>query len=194
LDIYQYVIFAGQYRLDIKKFLQSIVASRMFTKYQLVNTIIYDLSKLIIQYLQQQHEQQNFEPKVIVISDLLDMFVNDSHIKVKESKNLLKEIMVSIQRTSRRGREILRNCLIVISLSCRHQRQQQRSLHLYNKILLPRFDKRIEIIDSSSSSSSNEFFKVKTITKNKNDHTAVVDRQSKLFSVTEKDLLIPIPF
>jgi hypothetical protein len=75
LDIYQYVIFAGQYRLDIKKFLQSIVASRMFTKYQLVNTIIYDLPKLIIQYLQQQHEQQNFEPKVIVISDLLEITV-----------------------------------------------------------------------------------------------------------------------
>jgi hypothetical protein len=163
LDIYQYVIFAGQYRLDIKKFLQSIVASRMFTKYQLVNTIIYDLPKLIIQYLQQQHEQQNFEPKVIVISDLLDMFVNDSHIKVKESKNLLKEIMVSIQRTSRRGREILRNCLIVISLSCRHQQQQQESLYVYNKILLPSFDKRIEIIDSSSSSSCNESFNGKEV-------------------------------
>jgi hypothetical protein len=64
---------------------------------------------------------------------------------------------------------------------------------MYNKILLSRFDKHIEIIDGGSGSSSNGSFKVKTTTKNKNDHRAV-DRQSKLFSVTEKDLLIPMPF
>jgi hypothetical protein len=193
LDIYQYVIFARQYGLDIKKFLQSIVVSRMFTIYQLANTIIYDLPKLIIRHLQQHPQQQhNFEPKVIVISDLLDMFVNSRHIKVEEAKNILKEIMVSILRTrTSRSREILGNFLIVISLSCRHQRQQQQdSLHLYNKILLPRFDKRIEIIEDSRSNGS---FKVKTtITKNKNDHRAA--RESKLFSITERDLLIPMPF
>jgi hypothetical protein len=110
------------------------------------------------------------------------MFVNDPHIKIKEAKNLLKEIMVSILRT--RG-----NCLIVVSLSCRHQRRLQESLHVYNKILLPRFDKRVEILDGSRSSSCDGSFKVKTTTKNKNDHRAV-DCQSKLFSVTEKDLLI----
>jgi hypothetical protein len=158
LDIYQSVSFARQYGLDIKKFLQSIVVSTMFTIYQLANTIIYQLPKLIIQYLQQQ--QQNFEPKVIVISDLLDMFVNDPQIKVEESKNILKEIMVSILRTRRRTREILGNFLIVISLSC-NQRRQQQSLHVYNKILLPRFDKRIEIIDGSRSNGS---FKVETTT------------------------------
>jgi hypothetical protein len=190
LDIYRYVSFARQYGLDIKKFLQSIVVSRMFTIYQLANTIIYDLLKLITRDLQQYDPQQqhNFEPKVIVISDLLDMFVNDPHIKVEEAKNILKEIMVSILRTRRRTREILGNCLIVISCN---QRRQQQSLHLYNKILLPRFDKRIEIIDSSSCDRS---FKVKTTTtKNKNEHRGV-DRQSKLFSVTERDLLIPMPF
>jgi hypothetical protein len=52
LDIYQYVSFVRQYGLDIKKFLQSIVVSRMFTIYQLANTIIYELPKLIIQHLQ----------------------------------------------------------------------------------------------------------------------------------------------
>jgi hypothetical protein len=193
LDIYQYVNFARQYGLDIKKFLQSIVVSRMFTIYQLANTIIYDLPKLIIQYLQEQ-QQPNFEPKVIVISDLLDMFVNDPHVKVEEAKNLLKEIMVSILRARRRTREILGNSLIVLSLSCNQRQRQQQSLHLYNKILLPKFDKRIEIIDGSSGSRScNRSFKVKTtITKNKNDHR--VARESKLFSVTEKDLLIPMPF
>jgi hypothetical protein len=54
LDIYQYVSFARQYGLDIKKFLQSIVVSRMFTIYQLANTIVYELPKLITQHLQQQ--------------------------------------------------------------------------------------------------------------------------------------------
>jgi hypothetical protein len=102
--------------------------------------------------------------------------------------------MIPILRTRRRTREILGNCLIVISLSCRHQlQQQQQSLHLYNKILLPKFDKHIEIIDGGSSGSSNESFKIKTTTtKNKNDHRAV-DRQSKLFSVTERELLILLP-
>jgi hypothetical protein len=66
LDVYQYVSFARQYGLDIKRFLQSIVVSRMFTIYQLANTIICDLPKIIIQPLQQQpQQQQNFEPKVI---------------------------------------------------------------------------------------------------------------------------------
>jgi hypothetical protein len=60
------------------------------------------------------------------------------------------------------------------------------------KILLPRFDKRIEIIDGSSGSSCNGSFKVKTTTKNKNDHRAA--HESKSFSVTERDLLIPMPF
>jgi hypothetical protein len=117
LDIYQYVSFARQYGLDIKKFLQSIVVSRMFTIYQLANTIIYDLPKLIIQHLQQpqqQQQQQHFQPKVIVISDLLGMFVNDPHIKAEEAKNLLKEIMSSVI-TMRRRREMLGNSLIVMS-------------------------------------------------------------------------------
>jgi len=47
LDIYQYVSFVRQYGLDIKKFLQSIVVSRMFTIYQLANTIIYELPSLL---------------------------------------------------------------------------------------------------------------------------------------------------
>jgi hypothetical protein len=67
LDIYQYVSFARQYGLDIKKFLQTIVVSRMFTIYQLANTIIYELPKIIIQHLQQpqqqqQQQQQHFQP------------------------------------------------------------------------------------------------------------------------------------
>jgi hypothetical protein len=150
LDIYQYVNFARQYELDIKKFLQSIVASRMFTIYQLANTIIYELPKVIIQHLQQP-QQYHLEPKVIVISDLLDMFVNDPHVKVEEAKNILKEIMSSIITTRRRTREILGNSLIIISLS---YHQQQESLHVYNKILLPRFDKRIEAFNSASKSNS----------------------------------------
>ena len=75
LDIYQYVSFARQYGLDIKKFLQGIVVSRMFTIYQLANTIIYDLPNLIIEHLHQQPQQeQNFEPKVIVISGFHPIF------------------------------------------------------------------------------------------------------------------------
>ena len=44
-DIYQLVDFARQYGLEIKKVLQSIVVSRVFTIYQLAHLIIYELPK-----------------------------------------------------------------------------------------------------------------------------------------------------
>jgi hypothetical protein len=74
LDVYQYVNFARQYGLDIKKFLQSIVSSRMFTIYQLANTIICDLPKLIIQHLQRQ-QHQHFEPSMVIVG-----FISIGHV------------------------------------------------------------------------------------------------------------------
>jgi hypothetical protein len=74
------------------------------------------------------------------------MFVNDPHIKAEEAKNLLKEIMSSVI-AMRRRREMLGSSLIVISLPYHHN--QQQSLRVYNKILLPRFDKRIEVFNSA---------------------------------------------
>ena len=68
-DIYQCVNFARQYGLNIKKVLQSIVVSRSFTIYQLANMIINELPKVIEQFA---------ETRVIIISDLLSMFINET--------------------------------------------------------------------------------------------------------------------
>jgi DNA-directed RNA polymerase subunit M/transcription elongation factor TFIIS len=46
LDVYQYVNFARRYGLDIKKVLQNIIISRVFTIYQLANIIINELPQL----------------------------------------------------------------------------------------------------------------------------------------------------
>ena len=43
LDIYQYVNFARQHGLDIKKVLENTIITRAFTIYQLANIIIYEL-------------------------------------------------------------------------------------------------------------------------------------------------------
>lgn len=80
LDFYQYVNFARQYGVDIEKVLQSIIVSRVFTICQLANMVIYELPKVI----------QQFAAKVVVISDILDMFVNDPQIEIKEAKYIIK--------------------------------------------------------------------------------------------------------
>ena len=105
LDVYQHVNFARQYGLDIKKkVLQHIIISRVFTVYQLTNIIVYELPKVIEQY---------DNAKLIVISDLLDMFLRDPQLEVEEGQSLIKEIINSI----RRRREIFGNTLILTSLS-----------------------------------------------------------------------------
>ena len=118
LDFYQYVNFARQYGLDIKKVLQRIVISRSFTIYQLANTIIYELPKII----------EKYNAKMIIVSDLLSMFLNDPQVQVREAEDIIKEIITSIKRNSE----------ILSVVSCNHKSQ-------YNKILFSRFDKIIEI-------------------------------------------------
>jgi hypothetical protein len=46
-DVYQIVIFAHQYGLEIKKVLKNIVVSRVFTIYQLTNLVAKELPGII---------------------------------------------------------------------------------------------------------------------------------------------------
>jgi hypothetical protein len=48
-DVYQFVDFALQYGLEVKKMLQNIVVSRVFTIHQLAHLIIFELLKIIEQ-------------------------------------------------------------------------------------------------------------------------------------------------
>lgn len=47
IDVYQYVEFAKQYGLDTTQVLQRVVVTRVFTLYQLVHLIVYNLPKMI---------------------------------------------------------------------------------------------------------------------------------------------------
>ena len=104
--------------------------TRAFTIYQLADLIIYQLPRIV----------QQFNTKVIVvISDLLNMFTqqHDPNIDIDEAILLIKEIINSIKKT-------LENTLVVVSFQ-QQQPHQNKSYAAYDKILLPRFDKRIEI-------------------------------------------------
>jgi hypothetical protein len=120
---------------------------------------------------------QQFNTKVIVISDLLNMFTqeHDPNIDHNEAIFLIKEIMSSIKNT-------LDKTLVVVSI----QQQHNNKSYAYDKILLPRFDKRIEITNRNNNSindSSNiKLLDVKIYNKSKNCSIPLL--------LEERDLLI----
>ena len=121
-NIYQFVDFARQYGLEVKKALQNIVGSRVFTIYQLADLIIHELPKII--------RELSPRNKIIVVYDLLHLFVFDPHIDKVDAKRLIKEIARSLRKLSK-------DRLVVISFAhCNNE---------FEKSLLSVFDKRIEI-------------------------------------------------
>jgi DNA-directed RNA polymerase subunit RPC12/RpoP len=173
VDIYQYVNFARQYGLDIKKVLQSIIVSRSFNLYQLANTVIYKLPKVIKQY----------NPKIIVISDLLDIFLRDPQILIKEAEHIIKEIINSIKIRKTSGKNNNNNniddVLYLVSSSNDHSA-------VYNKVLPPSFDKHIEITRSKTKPSLLNV-KVKNYNYNKKCSS------SSTLQIQQKDLQIISP-
>jgi hypothetical protein len=123
-NVYRYVDFARQYGLEVKKVLQSIVVSRVFTIYQAADLIIHELPKII-----QELSPRN---KLIVVYGLLRLFVFDPHIDKADAKRLISEIAKSLRKLSK-------DRLVIVSLvRCNNE---------YEKSLIPVFDKRIEITD-----------------------------------------------
>src|SRR5918912_564313 len=84
-DFYQYVNFARQYyRRDvISRVLNNTIVTRPFTVYQLADIVINQLPNVIQQYY----------AKMVVVSDLLDMFVRDPNIEVNEARYLINEVV-----------------------------------------------------------------------------------------------------
>lgn len=118
--------------LNIKQVLQRVVVTRVFTLYQLVYLIIYNLPNMI----------HKFNAKLILIPDLFDMFIQDE-IDIKEAKLLIKEIVDAILILSRKNNVLFITSLLLnklLSIS-----------DLYYKTLLPLFNKSIEIIQNKSS-------------------------------------------
>ncbi|MBV9177097.1 MAG: hypothetical protein JO297_08660 [Nitrososphaeraceae archaeon] len=128
-DIYQCVNFARQYGLNIKKTLQSIVVSRSFTIYQLVNIIINELPKVL----------QLSGAKVIVIGNLLSLFVNDPQVQIKGAISLIRQIVNALKMCINNN-----NTLCVISFCC------SNNTKMYARIILERIYKCIEITTSGS--------------------------------------------
>jgi len=127
IAVYQFVDFARQYGLEVKKVLQSVIVSRVFTIYQLAHLIIYELPKIIEQF-------SSTSMITIVIYGLLHLFVSDPHTDKVDAKNLTKEIASSLRKMSK-------DRFIIVSFAhCNTE---------YEKLLLPAFDKCIEITNNN---------------------------------------------
>ncbi len=120
INLYQCVSFARQYGMEIKTVLRSIIVSRVFTIYQLAGLVIRQLQSVI----------QRLDPKVIVVSDLLKMFIEEPQLRYREARYIIQEIMRAISR-------LPKDVLVVISL--------YGSQSKYDNLVLPTFTKRIEL-------------------------------------------------
>jgi hypothetical protein len=119
-NVYQCVSFARQYGMDVRRVLRSIILSRTFTIYQLAGVIVRRLPQLI----------QQFNAKIVVISDLLKMFVEDPTVKSREARYLLREIMKAINH-------LPRDVLVMVSL--------YNSPSNYDRLVQATFEKLIQI-------------------------------------------------
>jgi len=81
--------------------LSNTIITRTFTVYQLADIVINQLPKVIQQY----------DAKMVVVSDLLDMFVRDPQIETNEATYLINEIVSSITKS-----KALDDVLVIASL------------------------------------------------------------------------------
>ena len=123
-DVYQCINFARQYGLDIKDILRRTIVSRPFTIYQLSDLIIFELPKIL----------EKYKTRIIFLSDLLHLFLQDPNCEINEAKYLIKQITNSIQR-------FLDTALVTTTIhDNKHSIQRQ--------FLIPKFDKTIEITNN----------------------------------------------
>jgi hypothetical protein len=68
--------------------LNKVLVTRQFTIYQLTHTILYDLPKRVHLH----------RPSVIVISGLMDQFLQETNIHINEFGNLISQIVPALRR------------------------------------------------------------------------------------------------
>jgi hypothetical protein len=95
------------------------VVSRPFTIYQLANLVVNGLPDVV----------RKFDTKVIIISDMLRMFLNDPSVRIGEARPLIKHITNSLR--------IFSDISIIVSLSDPPSE--------YYRMLSPTFDKWVRI-------------------------------------------------
>jgi hypothetical protein len=162
-NVYQYVTFIKQSGLDIKKASQHIVISRLFTIYQVVNSVLYELPKII----------KEFNAKVVVIPDLLKMFVDDPQPHTKEIEVLLKEIRNSLYKIIKKN-----NIILIASIYSNYNSEQLSGLlsnfrHLFNK--------GIEIVENKT----NERLKLRILEKSSGPFQDFVIRKQVGLSIED---------
>ena len=138
-DVYQFVDFMKQYRLDIKKTLQKIIVSRVFTIYQLIHFLVYELSKIIRKY----------NINLVVIPDLLEMFIQDPQLHMKEAKSLIREIAAALRKISVVNNNNNYNVLLLASLPSNNELSSP-ILDVTHRIFFSLFNKEIEITENNT--------------------------------------------
>jgi hypothetical protein len=173
-DIYKCVSFIRQYGLDQQKTLDRIIVSRPFTIHQLACLIIYEVALVL----------QRTDARLVVISDLLRMFVQDPQIDPDEARWLVKEIARSLRKLSSQ-------VLVVVSL---HECPPE-----FRSLLLSLFDSQIHIATITNEPSRLQVKVVSCSSNNNLNHHRQGDSNSNnsksqssssSFIITEKDLQI----
>jgi hypothetical protein len=181
IDFYQYVDFARQYyRRDvISRVLNNTIVTRCFTIYQLADIVINRLPNVIQQY----------DAKMVVVYNLLDMFVRDPNIEVNEARYLINEVVNSITKP-----KSLEDVLVVVSLPYEHGRayhhHSDKLFLQYNKIIFPRFDKCIEIMNSKDNKNNKMIdIKIRNSNSKRIKNTTNDFHNGKSVSINKTDLL-----
>jgi Rad51 len=82
------VDFARYYGMDLNRVIENVLVSRQFKNYQLINAIHYELPKRV----------QIHKPKVIVISGLVDQFLQEPNIDIDEFQSLTIQIVTALHK------------------------------------------------------------------------------------------------
>ena len=82
------VDFARYYGMDLNRVIENVLVSRQFKNYQLINAIHYELPKRV----------QIHKPKVIVISGLVDQFLQEPNIDIDEFESLTIQIVTALHK------------------------------------------------------------------------------------------------
>ena len=157
------------------------IVTRPFTVYQLADIIVDQLPKVIQQY----------DAKMVVVSDLLDMFVRDPQIEANEATYLINEIANSITKS-----RVLEDVLVVVSYSYAQDLfHHNNKLHVsHDRMILQRFNNCIKITDSKDkknkaidvkiSSSSNSSKRIKNTIKDFHNGKSVSINKRNLLTVS----------
>jgi hypothetical protein len=82
------VDFARYYGMDLNRVIENVLVSRQFKIYQLINAIHYELPKRVLIH----------KPKVIVISGLVDQFLQEPNINIDEFESLTIQIVTALHK------------------------------------------------------------------------------------------------